>query len=148
MWYIFFFSSNETLIKLLTLVLEKNNFQFNGQNYIQIGGTCMGTKLAPGYACNTVGDFERTFVYTYHKQPILYVRFIDDIFIIWPHDRASLEEFINHLNTRVENFKFTHEISQDKVAFLDTVVKISNNRITTDLYSKPTDSHNYLPSRQ
>ena len=45
----------------------------------------MGTKLAPGYACNTVGEFERRFVYTYHKQPLVYVRFIDDTFAIWEH---------------------------------------------------------------
>ena len=49
--------SNNTLIKLLELVLNRNNFQFNGHNYIQTGGTSMGTKLAPGYASNTMGDF-------------------------------------------------------------------------------------------
>ena len=136
--------TNETRIKLLEMVLTKNNFQFNGQNYLQVGGTCMGTKLAPGYACNTVGDFESTFVYTYDKQPLLFVRFIDDIFLIWQHGRASLEEFIHYLNTRTDNFKFTQEISEYQVSFLDTVVKLSNNKIITDLYSKPTDSHNYL----
>ena len=36
------------------------------------------------------------------------------------------------------------EKSKDSVCFLDTIVKIVDNRIETDLYSKPTDAHNYL----
>jgi hypothetical protein len=61
--------TNASLIKLLELVLTKNNFQFNGQNYLQIGGTAIGTKAAPGYAINNLGKFEAKYVYTYHKQP-------------------------------------------------------------------------------
>ena len=34
--------SNDSLTKLLRLVLTKNNFQFNGTNYIQIGGHSNG----------------------------------------------------------------------------------------------------------
>ena len=40
----------KTLLELLKLVLHKNNFQFNGEHYLQIGGTAMGTKVAPSYA--------------------------------------------------------------------------------------------------
>ena len=136
--------TNSSIIKLLELVLKRNNFQFNGQNYLQIGGTSTSTKTAPSFACHTMGDFEETFVYTYDKQPILYLRFIDDIFMIWQHDMPSLLDFIHHINTRMENITFTHEISQDKVSFLDTWVILQHNTIVTDLYSKPTDSHNYL----
>lgn len=41
------FVSNHTTSKLLTLVLEKNNFSFNGRHYLQVGGTAMGTRVAP-----------------------------------------------------------------------------------------------------
>ena len=40
----------KTILELLKLVLHKNNFQFNGEHYLQIGGTAMGTKVAPSYA--------------------------------------------------------------------------------------------------
>ena len=56
--------SNESLLKLLELVLTKNNFQFNGQNYLQTGGTAIGTKAAPDYVINTLGKFEAKYVYT------------------------------------------------------------------------------------
>ena len=37
---------NLTLVKLLEMVLKMNNFQFNGVNFLQVGGTAMGTKVA------------------------------------------------------------------------------------------------------
>ena len=136
--------SNTSLLQLLELVLRRNNFQFNGQNYLQVQGCAMGTKLAVGYANNTMGSFEDQFVYTWHKQPLLYLRFIDDIFFIWHHGNESLLEFITHLNSGVENIKFTHEVSPTEVTFLDTKIKIIHDHIVTDLFVKPTDSHNYL----
>ena len=39
--------SNLSPKELLAQVLTYNNFKFNGQHYLQIGGTAMGTKLAP-----------------------------------------------------------------------------------------------------
>ena len=36
------------------------------------------------------------------------------------------------------------EWSRDSVSFLDTTVKIVDGRIVTDLYVKPTDTHQYL----
>jgi hypothetical protein len=136
--------TNQSLVKLLELVLKRNNFQFNGQNYLQIGGTAMGTKAAVGYANNSMGDFETRHVYTYPLQPKIYLRFIDDIFIIWTHGRDSLDEFIAHLNSCSDNIKFTHEISPEEVSFLDTRILLQNGRLITDLFCKATDSHNYL----
>ena len=136
--------SNNSLLKLLEMVLTRTNFQFNGQNYLQISGTCMGTKVAPSYAINTMGQFEDKHVYTYHKQCLLYLRYIDDILVLWTHGKQALLDFVEHLNTRTDHFKFTTEISDTQVAFLDTMIRITDNKITTDLYCKPTDSHNYL----
>jgi hypothetical protein len=78
------------------------------------------------------------------KQPIVWKRFIDDVFLIWTHGAESLQEFLEYLNSCVDSIKFTMESSETSVSFLDTRVKIVENRIQTDLYSKPTDSHSYL----
>jgi hypothetical protein len=37
----------ECLVQLLALVLKHNNFTFNGEHFLQINGTAMGTKMAP-----------------------------------------------------------------------------------------------------
>jgi hypothetical protein len=136
--------SNRSLMKLLELVLRRNNFVFNGQHYLQIRGTAIGTKVAVGFANNYMGFFERLFVYVFHKQPLVWLRFIDDIFMIWTHGEESLQEFVTYLNSCVDSIKFTVESSETNVNFLDMKVKVKDQRIHTDLYSKPTDSHSYL----
>jgi hypothetical protein len=136
--------NNESLMRLLKLVLTRNNFQFNGRHFLQIRGTAIGTKVAVGFANNYMGLFERLFVYLFHKQPMLWLRFIDDVFLIWTHGESLLLKFIDYLNSRVTSINFTHEISKNEVNFLDTKVKVVNGILQTDLYCKPTDSHSYL----
>ena len=136
--------SNTSLLTLMNFVLTKNNFQFNGKHYLQTGGTSMGTKMAPAYANVFMGQFENDFVYTYHNPPLVWVRFIDDIFCIFTGTLDELNSFINYLNSCDPHIKFTSEISQTTVTFLDTRVNLSHNKIETDLFCKPTDSHNYL----
>ena len=104
----------------------------------------MGTRVAPTLANLFMADFEERFVYTYHTQPKLWGRFIDDIFMIWDSGEAELMDFIKHLNSVHDSIKFTHEISKNAIPFLDTVVKIHNGTLTTDLHNKDTDAHNYL----
>jgi hypothetical protein len=41
------------------MVLKKNNFIFNGDQYLQINGTAMGTKMAPSYANIFMGKLEK-----------------------------------------------------------------------------------------
>ena len=49
--------TNLTIIKMLEMVLKKNNFQFNGNHYLQVGGTAIGTKAAPSFAVIYMGNF-------------------------------------------------------------------------------------------
>ena len=46
----------ECLVETLTLVLKSNNF--DGNHYLQINGTAMGTNMAPSYANIFMGDLE------------------------------------------------------------------------------------------
>ena len=43
----------------------------------------MGSRVAPSYVINTIGASESQFVYTYPKQPLMYLHYLDGIFIIW-----------------------------------------------------------------
>ena len=136
--------TNSSLITLLGLVLKKNNFQFNGINFLQVAGTAMGTKVAPSFAITYMGDFEDKHVYTYKLQSLLYLRYINDIFVVWQHGEEELENLFTHMNSSSAHIKFTTEVSTKEIAFLDTKVLIQWCTISTDLYTKPTDSHNYL----
>ena len=110
---------NSYIIELLELVLTNNHLEFNGEFYHQLSGTAMGTRLAPSYANLFMTKFEDKYVYTYPLQPQLWKRFIDDIFLVWPHGRNSLIEFIEHLNTVHPTVKFTSDISDTEISFLD-----------------------------
>ena len=135
---------NDSIIELLTMVLTKNNFDFNNQHYLQVGGTAMGTRLAPSYANIFMDHFERNYVYTYETQPLLWKRYIDDIFILWTHDAQALQTFIDHLDNCLPSIKFEAHISDSTINFLDVKVKLEDNKIATTLYTKETDTLSYL----
>ena len=137
--------SNTYLIKLLNRVLKCNNFDFNGNHYLQVGGTAMGTKVAPAYANTFMGWFEEKYVYSYHKQPLLWKRFIDDIFVIWQYTESDLDDFTTYLNESMPSIKFEVDKSHTNAHFLDVTIQLNNKgELSTTLYTKPTDSHNYI----
>ena len=139
--------STKTLTCLLEKVLKLNNFTFNDENFIQVKGTAMGTRAAPNFANIYMGRLEDKFVYqtNWFNYIIDWVRFIDDIFLIWKGNNNSLTTFIEYLNGVVPSIKFTHEISCNSVNFLDTkIIKDARGNISTDVYQKPTDTHPYL----
>ena len=81
------------IIRLLKLVLHSMNFEFNGDHYLQIGGTAMGTALAPNYANLFMDRFETRALDNWNPKPLLRLRFM-----IWPHGEDKLKEFVSYLN--------------------------------------------------
>ena len=133
------------LLKLLQLVLHSMSFSFNGDHYLQIGGAAMGTAVAPNYTNLFMDRFETKALENWPLKPLLWLRFIDDIFMIWTHGEDALTEFIEYLNGIHPTIKFTHEVSPTSINFLDTTFKLNENReLYTTLYEKPTDTHLYL----
>ena len=101
----------------------------------------MGTKLAPSYANIFMTKFEEKYAYTYHLQPKLWKTFIDDIFMIWPHGMDSLLKFIDHFNTVHHTIKFTSDISDTEISFLDLTIYMQQSQLHTKLYTKNRETH-------
>lgn len=119
--------SKTNVLEILSFVFEHNNSSLNREHYLQVEGMAMGTRVAPTYADLYGLVRNQTHIYTYHLQLTLYWSFIDDIFMLW------------------DNNKFSAEISDSQLGFLNTqVIKDSDNQLYTDLYCKPTDANNYL----
>ncbi len=139
-------ASIESLMALLDCVLHMNNFEFAGENYLQIGGTSMGTRAAPSYACIYMSQLEKKLLKNAPHKPDLYLRFIDDIFCTFTTGMQQVEEFVTYMNSSHPTIKFTAEMSTEQVTFLDTRVKVDpeTNEIYTELYTKDTDTQNYL----
>ena len=69
-----------SLVFAREFVLKNNLFEFNSKVFQQISGTAIGTKFAPPYACIYMDRVEQDFLETQELQPLLWLRYIDDIF--------------------------------------------------------------------
>ena len=98
----------------------------------------MGTKCAPSYVNIFMGWFEEKFIF-----PLLtnlsdfYLRFIDDIFLIWNGTKTAFDK--TPKTPCHPSIKFEYEMSKTEIKFLDTTVFKVNNKLRTTLYVKPTD---------
>ena len=136
-----------TILRLAELVLTLNSFQFGDSHYQQTSGVAMGTRMGPSYACLFVGYVESEISKQYKgATPDLFRRYIDDCVGVWTGERCELMSFINFVGTFHPSLKFTHEVSDSSLAFLDIQLKITpdNKAISTSVHYKPTDSHSYL----
>ena len=92
--------STQFLVKLTQFILIHNNFSFNSHHYLQIKGTAMGTRMAPSYANLFMDQLEQKLLNSEHYKPSLWLRFINNIFLLWPHGPESLFTFLEWLNSR------------------------------------------------
>ena len=139
--------STETLCDLIRMILTMNNFTFNDKHYLRnilFTETAMGTRMAPSYANLFLTKFEKVALLRVPFQPYIWWRFIDDIFMIWTHSLDDLQTFTTYLNNIHPIIKFTSNYSFTSIPFLDVSVSLYNRTITTDLYTKATDRHQYL----
>ena len=91
-----------------------------------------------------MSDLETKFLLSQHLQPLVCLRYIDDIFFIWTHGEESLKKFLDKLNGFNQYIKFTYEYSVENISFLDLKVELKDGKVATDLNVKPTDRHQYL----
>ena len=123
----------EVLGELMNLVLKNNVFEFNEQFYLQIQGTAMGTKMAPAYANLFMGKLEEHLINLAPNHIHTWKRFINDIFIIWTRTTAEFEEYIHTINQTHPTIKFTHEISDMELTFLDVTLYKGDRFLYTNI---------------
>ena len=105
----------------------------------------MGAKMGPSYANLFVGYIEHQFFNQYYVlKPELYRCYIDDCVGATSFTREELNQFITAVNSFHRALKFTWEISDTFLAFLDAKLSIKGNGLCTSVHYKPTDSHSYL----
>ena len=85
-----------------------------------------------------MGWFEDIHIYCYHKQPHLWLRFIDEIFVTLTGEVHELHQFVEYLHNCLLYIILEAEISTSLIIFLDVTVSIQEiGHIKTGLYSKP-----------
>ena len=128
------------ICKLLEHCLTNNFVRFGESYFRQTEGIAMGSRVAPPLAIVFMHALETMFLASPRLQPSLYLRYIDDVFSVWTHDKATLLEYFNFLNSIHPTIQFTIEHTADTgmLAFLDTKITISGTgAYTSELYVKP-----------
>ena len=137
----------QNICKLLRIVLENNCFDFNGETFLQTTGTAMGSPMAPSYASLFMGKFKEDFINSISPKPDVWLRFLDDIVMVWNGSFENLNCFLDSINNFHSSIKFTctYNISKTTVSFLDvSIYKDEYGQICSDIYCKPTNMHLYL----
>ena len=107
---------------MLRLILKENSFHFNGKNYLQRQGTAMGTKMAVSFANIFMAAVETEIIGRSTTKPLTWKRYIDDVFSLWNVSKNETQTFIQLANNHHATIKFTAEISDIEITFLDTCV--------------------------
>ena len=104
----------------------------------------MGTKMAPSYANIFMGKHEILIMQSAPYKPVSWFRFIDDVDMKWTESEENLNRFFDHVNKLHPTIKFTHETSRNNISCLDTYTTCKNGIMSTDIYNKLADKHQYL----
>jgi hypothetical protein len=142
---------SKQILELLTLTMNNNDFEFNGEYFLQICGTAMGKKYAPSLANIYLIDFDEAAMSGFRIKPSNYGRYLDDVFFTWGGSVEELKEFENFLNNLIPGIKITLEYCQKEINFLDTTIYKQNingeqnwDTLQTKIFFKPTDTHQLL----
>ena len=128
--------------RLLQLATQTSNFIFNDTLYEQIDGVAMGSPCGPTLANAFLCYHEKIWLNECPEniKPISYKRYVDDTFLIF-RDPSHVDQFLDYLNNKHPNIKFTKELEHEcSLSFLDVQVKknLETGHFETSIYRKPT----------
>ena len=142
-------ASVDTLMAALHLVMRKNIFAFGDSCLLQKIGTAMGTSCAVWFANLYFGAHESDDIiprFMEHlKRVLYYVRFVDDVLLIW---LGECDAQWYELKTLFDSFGILRwEFSEPSLTadFLDLSLAIEGNRVVTKTFQKPANPYLYIP---
>ena len=88
--------------------------------------------------------FESELLPTVSPQPQLWLRYVDDVIVMWP-EGEDFQEFFQNVNALAPSIKFTVEWEEeDSLPFLDTRIHRLSSGFSFSIFRKPTHSHQYI----
>jgi hypothetical protein len=135
----------EAIMELLEVCLKTTYFQVDDKFFQQKDGMAMGSSLSPIVSNIYMEYFEKLALDSAQHKPSLWLRYVDDTFVVWPHGPEHLQNFLSHLNCLRPTIQFTMEReSGSAIPFLDVLVIRKETTLATKVYRKPTHTGRYL----
>ena len=138
----------ECVLEALEITMSSNNGKFANNFFTQINGATIG-----GPESASVTDiFGAIYIDPVARNggpivPTDWKRYRDDTFNIEKYlEEQELSSFTEYMNSNIlgSKIRFTMETIRQDLMFLDTKVHLKNGYLIPEIYSKPTDSHEYL----
>lgn len=123
---------------------DTNYLQFRNKFYKAKNGLAIGGCASPILADMVMTDIIEEAVLELGYDPILLVKYVDDILLIGP--KEEMENTFNIFNQINQSIKFTieHECNH-QINYLDiTIIREADGRISTNFYQKPTNKGRIL----
>ena len=134
----------DNLIEMFTFCVETTYFGMGSNIYRQEEGLAMGSPLSPVLANIYMEYFEEMALGSTSLKPSMWLRYVDDTFILWPH-QEYVQILLDHVNSIRPFIQFTMEKEQDnKLLFLDVLVTSTVQRFRSSVYHKPPYTGQYL----
>ncbi|XP_046560387.1 uncharacterized protein LOC124269426 [Haliotis rubra] len=138
--------SIDSIIRLINSCISSTYFTWSDKIYQQTNGLPMDSPLSPIITEIYMTELEDKALLTSIIAPICWYRKVDDTFVVLnPNDNP--EHLLNHMNSQHPRMRFTKEEESDnKLPFLDVLVKKEDNKLSTTVYRKPTNTFTLSPT--
>ena len=134
----------DNLMEILTFCVETTYFRMRSDIYRQLEGLAMGSPLSPVLANIYMEYFKEMTSGSTSLKPSMWLRYIEDTFILWPH-QEDVQILLDHMNSIRPSIQFTMEKEQDnKLPFLNVLVTCTEQGFRSSVYHKPTFTGQYL----
>ena len=141
----------QDILGFLKIVLENNYFEFNGKTYRQIIGAPQGFIASPEICDIRMHEITSSLLSRFRFQENIpfFKRYRDDGIILFNGTREQITELFEIGNSLHDLLKFTYEISEQELTFLDVSIYKGkrfneSNILDVKSYIKPTNNFQYL----
>ena len=137
--------SRKDLHNLVKIATTESSFIFDNKLYKQIDVVAMGSPLGPTLANAFLCHYEQIWLSECPSQfkPVVYRRYVDDIFVLFK-SKEHLKLFVNYMNSKHKNIKFTFETEDsNNFSFLDVKITRKDKQFVTSIFRKATFSGVY-----
>ena len=120
------------------------HFGIGSHIYRQDEGLAMGSPLSSSMVNINLEYFEEMALESISLKPAIWLRYVDDAFILWPH-QEDVQILLDHVNSIRPSIQFTMEKeSNSTFPILDVRISRTEQGFETSVYLKPAFTGQYL----